>query len=51
MQHVFERFAFYLKTLIKDAIAYFGDINELNQDMIDIYNQMVASNIGEVLPP
>lgn len=43
-ESIFKQFAEYLKELIEDAIAYFGGIDELNQDMRDIYALMVEQS-------
>ena len=44
LRTLFQRFSQFLKTLIEDAIKYFGNINALNDEMVAIYNQMVAVN-------
>lgn len=44
IENIFQKFAEYLKGVIKDAIRYFQDINELNQEMIDIYDLMVQQD-------
>ena len=46
---IFKKFQSYLKNVIENAIAYFGGVNELNQDMVSIYSMMVGDvNTGDV---
>lgn len=42
---IFARLAKWFKDVIKDAIAYFGDINELNDDVRAIYAAMLAEEV------
>ena len=39
---IFERFANWFRNIIEQAIDYFSDINELNDEVKDIYAKMVA---------
>ena len=41
VDNIFKKLAKWFKEVISNAIAYFSDLNEMNQDVLDIYAHML----------
>ena len=44
---IFNKFANWFKNVIENAITYFGDINELNDEVKNVYAKMFLENVVE----
>ena len=47
VDNIFSKFKEWFKKIITDAINYFSDLNEMNQDVLDIYRKMMIGEMEE----
>ena len=43
---IFNKFKQWFKEIISDAISYFSDLNEMNQDVLNIYSRMMTNDLA-----
>ena len=50
IDEIFKKFKEWFRNVIDEAINYFGDINELNEEVRDIYRKMLIDDYNTALP-